>query len=452
MHSPPADDYPVNWSSWIQQWIDHTASSPHFEPRAPQPASTKRPFNMGNTPPPSTDQSPGIATPRKRRRGVRQDEPLTDDDIFGPDDPEKTPSASSASSIMPPSSFKLPLAPYPLHHPSRSNSQSSQSIASSQSRSTKRSASPVKPGTLKELQKPVEYVECTNDSGAQLPATVRQLYRDIYDLAVEREGFIPASLKAPLSEHLPRARPRYFSQDGHWEPDGGKRELEALLEIRDEALLCRSTNASEAAWNSDVHSPLLKLALRPFKEPLIRRHVLTSTRINSAFVPPMKEGSFYDKVGSKMVDYGIALHPDEDSPLGQAIRCALRPLPSSKQYLNQAAYDPIKYAANVVSIETKTGSGGPQEARSQLGIWIASWNFRMHQLLHGRRPSSEASAPQVLIPVPVIVVIEHMWKLSFACDSSHRIVSCESTPEFEMQVADCYRISLGMLRLAIRKV
>lgn len=75
MHSPPADDYPVNWSSWIQQWIDHTASSPHFEPRTPQPASTKRPFNMGNTPPPSMDQSPGIATPRKRRRGARQDEP-----------------------------------------------------------------------------------------------------------------------------------------------------------------------------------------------------------------------------------------------------------------------------------------------------------------------------------------------------------------------------------------
>ena len=62
--------------------------------------------------------------------------------------------------------------------------------------------------------------------------------------------------------------------------------------------------------------PLLRLALRPYKEPLIRRYVLTSTPIDSEFVPPMKEGSFYDKVGPKMVDYGIALHPDEDSPLG----------------------------------------------------------------------------------------------------------------------------------------
>ncbi|KAJ4307650.1 hypothetical protein N0V84_012586, partial [Fusarium piperis] len=348
---------------------------------------------MGNTPPPSTDQV--IVTPRKRRRGIRQDETATEDDIFDVDDTEKTPNASSSSSIMPPPpSFKLPLAPYALHHPSRSNSQSSRSIASSQSKSTKRSASPVKPGTLKELQKPVEYIEGTDNSGAQFPAVVRQLYLDIYDLAVEREGFIPASLKTLLSEHLPRTRPRYFSQNGHWELDGGKRELDALLDIMGEALLCRSSNASEAAWNADVHSPLLKVALGPFKEPLIRQHILTSTPINSEFVPPMKEGSFYDKVGSKMVDYGIALHPEEDSPLGQSIRRALRPLPSSKQYLNHAAYDPIKYAANVVSIETKTGSGGPQEARSQLGIWIASWNFRMHQLLHGRLPSSEAGAPQ----------------------------------------------------------
>ncbi|KAI8710495.1 hypothetical protein NCS52_01566600 [Fusarium sp. LHS14.1] len=435
MHSPPADDSPVNWTSWIQQWIDHTASTdqvPHFEHPTLQRLSTKRPFEMGNTPPPSTPRSqPDAATPRKRRRGFQPDEPVTrsDDDVFDVDDPEKTPSASSAPSLIPPSSFKLPIVPYPLHHPSRSNSQSSRSVASSLTGSTKpkftrRSASPVKPGTLKDLQKPVEYVECTDNSGAQLSAPVRQLYRDIYDLAVEREGFIPASLKVPLSEHLPHTRPRYFSQDEHWEPDGGRRELQALLEIRDDALLCRSSNASEAAWNSDVHSPLLKLALKPFKKPLIRRHILTSTPINSEFVPPMREGSFYDKVGSKMVDYGIALHPDEDSPLDQAIRRALQQLPTTTHYFNHVAYDPIKYAANVVSIETKTGSKGPQEARSQLGIWIASWSFRMHQLLDGRQMptgAGETGQPQPLIPVPVIVVIEHVWRLSFACDRGHCI-------------------------------
>ncbi|KAL9564063.1 hypothetical protein ACKAV7_011837 [Fusarium commune] len=283
-----------------------------------------------------------------------------------------------------------------------SNSQPSRSAATSVTRSTKstrRSASPVKPGTLKDLQKPVE--------------------------------------------------PRYFSQDEHWAQDGGTRELEDLLEIRNDALLCRSSNASEAAWNSDVHSPLLKLALKPFKRPLIRRHVLTSTPINPEFVPPMRECSFYDKVGSKMVDYGIALHPDENSALGQAIRRALQQLLTSMNYLNHVAYDPIKYAANAVSIETKAGSKGPQEARSQLGIWISSWSFRMHQLLDGRKiPADvgEAGESRTLIPVPVIIVIEHVWTLSFACDRGHRIDIIGDVPIGNTKSLDGLLILIAVIR------
>ncbi|KAH7150657.1 hypothetical protein DER46DRAFT_578682 [Fusarium sp. MPI-SDFR-AT-0072] len=278
----------------------------------------------------------------------------------------------------------------------------SRSAATSVTRSTKstrRSASPVKPGTLKDLQKPVE--------------------------------------------------PRYFSQDEHWAQDGGTRELEDLLEIRNDALLCRSSNASEAAWNSDVHSPLLKLALKPFKRPLIRRHVLTSTPINPEFVPPMRECSFYDKVGSKMVDYGIALHPDENSALGQAIRRALQQLLTSMNYLNHVAYDPIKYAANAVSIETKAGSKGPQEARSQLGIWISSWSFRMHQLLDGRKiPADvgEAGESRTLIPVPVIIVIEHVWTLSFACDRGHRIDIIGDVPIGNTKSLDGLLILIAVIR------
>ncbi|KAM5343958.1 hypothetical protein ACJ41O_012495 [Fusarium nematophilum] len=134
------------------------------------------------------------------------------------------------------------------------------------------------------------------------------------------------------------------------------RELESLLEIEADAQLCRSSNASEAAWNSDVHSPLLKLALKPCKQPLLRRHVLTSARINPAFIPPMKEGSYYDVVGSKMVDYGIALHPEDNEPLDRSMRRALAHLPTQTHHFNQIAYDPVRLAANAVSIETKTGS------------------------------------------------------------------------------------------------
>lgn len=192
---------------------------------------------------------------------------------------------------------------------------------------------------------------------------------------------------------------------------------------------CSAGEATHPRLNGILTSthPFLKLAFKPFEKPLIRRHVLTSTPINPEFVLPMRECSFYDKVGSKMVDYGIALHPDENSALGQAIRRDLHQLPTSMNYLNHVAYEPIKSAANTVSIETKAGSKDPREARSQLGIWISSWSFRVHQLLDGRKMPADvdvAAESRTLIPVPVILVIEHVWTLSFACDRGHWIISC----------------------------
>lgn len=39
-------------------------------------------------------------------------------------------------------------------------------------------------------------------------------------------------------------------------------ELNEILEIREAASLCTAENLSEAAWNDEVHSRLLRLALR----------------------------------------------------------------------------------------------------------------------------------------------------------------------------------------------
>ncbi|EXK75893.1 hypothetical protein FOQG_19343 [Fusarium oxysporum f. sp. raphani 54005] len=428
--SAPTDDHAFNWRSWIEDWLDQTITNGQAIPITAdlvQPPPTKRPFNMV-TPPQST---PEEDSPRKRKRREQQERSameLRNEVDVGEEDLEKTPSAASTSSIFPPASCRLPPIPFSLAQPSRSNSQSSHSLASSARKSTRRSASPVKPFTLKMLQKPVEYVEFADDAVAQLPVEIRKLYRDIKDLAVDREGFIPASLRAPLRGLLPDAKTRYYSDYEYWDPAGSMQELEHLLEIKADAQMCRSSNASEAAWNSDVHSPLLKLALKPCEKPRLRRHVMTSTRINSIFIPPMREGSYYDVAGSKMVDYAVALHPEENDPLDLAIHRILQHSPTSTYYFNHAAYDPIRFAPTVVSIETKTGANGLQEARLQLGIWIASWSFRLHQLLDRRQirddnlnSVTDDRNPQTLIPVPVIIVVEHDWKVLFACDRGNRI-------------------------------
>ncbi|KAI3571972.1 hypothetical protein IWW34DRAFT_765410 [Fusarium oxysporum f. sp. albedinis] len=428
--SAPANDNAPDLRFWIQRWLDQTITCGQDSPIAAdlvQLPMTKRPFNMV-TPPQST---PGEDSPRKRKRREQQERSATErgnEVDVGEEDLDKTPSASSTSSIFPPAGCRFPPIPFSLAQPARSNSQSSHSLASSARKSTRRSASPVKPFTLKMLQKPVEYVEFADDAVTQLPVEIRQLYRDIKDLAVDREGFIPASLRAPLQGLLPDAKTRYYSEYEHWDPSGAMRELEILLEIKTDAQMCRSSNASEAAWNSDVHSPLLKLALKPCEKPRLRRHVMTSTRINSIFIPPMKEGSYYDVAGSKMVDYAVALHPEVNDPLDLAIHRVLQHSPTSTHYFNHTAYDPIRFAPTAVSIETKTGANGLQEARLQLGIWIASWSFRLHQLLDRRQipddnldDVADASNPQTLIPVPVIIVVEHDWKLLFACDRGNRI-------------------------------
>ncbi|KAF5019918.1 hypothetical protein F66182_8058 [Fusarium sp. NRRL 66182] len=389
-----ADDQPaVNSRAWIENWLGQIITNGQdiaIATAVTELPSTKRRFDMVTPPQSALEED----SPRKRKRREQQagsaSKPTNKVEMED-EDLEKTPSATST-------------------------------------KSTRRSASPVKPFTLSMLQKPVQYVEFADDAVKKLPIEIQQLYRDIKDLAVDREGFIPASFKAHLQELLPDAKKRYYSDNEQLDTDETKRELEIILEIKADAQMCRSSNASEAAWNSDVHSPLLKLALKPCKKPQLRRHVMTSTRINSIFIPPMHEGSYYDVAGSKMVDYAIALHPEESDALDIAIRRILQYSPAATHYFNHAAYDPIRFAPTAVSIETTTGANGLQEARLQLGIWIASWSFRLHQLLETRQTRhgdgdgrAGAGSPQTLIPLPVIIVVEHDWKLLFACDRGNRI-------------------------------
>lgn len=57
----------------------------------------------------------------------------------------------------------------------------------------------------------------------------------------------------------------------------------------------------EAAWNLEVHGPLLKLALTSF--PSLRRDLLTTAHISKPFIPDMHAASAYDCTRAKMVDW-----------------------------------------------------------------------------------------------------------------------------------------------------
>lgn len=87
--------------------------------------------------------------------------------------------------------------------------------------------------TLQMLRKPVEFVELADNPDSQLPVEIQQLYRDIYDLAVDRERFIPKGLKKAVQGLVPGVKARYFSeQDEPYDSSTASRELETLLEIK----------------------------------------------------------------------------------------------------------------------------------------------------------------------------------------------------------------------------
>ncbi|KAH7112688.1 hypothetical protein EDB81DRAFT_735162 [Dactylonectria macrodidyma] len=438
----PLDD--LDWKTHIHKWLAETTFCPsnsdsdrplsgpshHIVPKVPSDMVT---------PPPSTPPSRmRSGSPRKRPRrdlqGEKDMEENNDERLTAyEEDPEKTPSASS-SSVLSLGPRELALRSFPLMQSPPSISRSTTTQTSSAKKSTRRPASPVKTFTLQMLQKPVEFVKLADSPHEQLPLDVRQLYQDISDLAVDREGFIPRRFEAAVWKRIPRAKARYFSdQDQHLDSTPPSGELETLLEIESDAELCLSSNASEAAWNIDVHAPLLKLALKPFEESL-RRHILTSSRISPAFSPPMQEGSCYDVAGSKLVDFGIALHPERGGLLDNAIHRALAHLPAHWHHLNQTPYDPIRFGANAISIETKTGTNGLHEARLQIGIWVAAWHNRMKILLQQDTDQEDTESEpnraantrgngksDLLVTLPVIIVVEHDWKLFFACDRGNQI-------------------------------
>ncbi|KAH6949515.1 hypothetical protein DER45DRAFT_624024 [Fusarium avenaceum] len=65
-----------------------------------------------------------------------------------------------------------------------------------------------------------------------------------------------------------------------------------------------------------------------------------------------------------------------------------------------------------MSIESKTASGSLEEARAQLGLWVAAWHKRMGLL---------KQYDENIITLPLIAVIEHEWKLTFVMDRGSSI-------------------------------
>ncbi|KAL7621775.1 hypothetical protein AAE478_009102, partial [Parahypoxylon ruwenzoriense] len=244
--------------------------------------------------------------------------------------------------------------------PSNSNSNSSNT------RST-RSSSPVElAGDLRNLEKPVNWLYlCVGDLSKKMARnpTAATLFRNIKRVPCSGLGYLPAELHDPLLDDL------------CLDPDDDE-EFDKLDGIVNETNIFKTTPHAEAAWNQQVHVPMLELAV--LHQPTVGFHDVTRANITRPFLPRATTDISLSS-GGKMIDYVLALKGDE------RIRQFVGRL--APRCFNQTLYPPLTSCPTGVFLETK--------AKAQLGYWLAAW-FRRISAFPGSPPGLPSPFPVLL--------------------------------------------------------
>ncbi|KAL5603835.1 hypothetical protein FOVSG1_006585 [Fusarium oxysporum f. sp. vasinfectum] len=408
------NDYNTQLSEYIDGWLNTCiAESTSLSCGQKRDAPSSPILNWGDMPTPPSSETPARSRRRSPKR-QRQDDTPEGNFQDAPFD-EQTPTGPARRLQM-----TIPTRPF-------SNPPSLPSSSSASNRS--RSISPVKQSTLKLLKKPVDFVVIKK---SLFRGIMQKTYKKISDIA-DGDKFIPHAVLKELDASDEDIRERYFFSHPEDKTQSYIEEFAAIREIQQVAKSRKDLGASESAWNVDVHGPLMKLALKDFG--CVNREILTQARISSPFIPEMRTDSCYNIMSSKMIDWGITVRPSAST--ARHISKVIDALPDDMRTINQTTYGPVRNDPIAVPMETKLATGHIEEARIQLAFWVAAWHKRMAAL----RMSDEQ-----IITLPLIIVMEHEWKLMFACDQDSSI---EIAEEINMggtrDLVGLYRV-VGILR------
>ncbi|CAJ2508460.1 Uu.00g134860.m01.CDS01 [Anthostomella pinea] len=287
--------------------------------------------------------------------------------------------------------------------------------SASTGRSTGRARSPVKSmADLRLSLKPPQTLSF--DLGP--PDDVEELYQTLVQIN-DGEGLIPAAAKARFE------RPKRPVKE--WQIDNSpvaeadrvilEREIDLAEDLSAMANCCFSEGHSEASWNSQVHTPLLKLAL--WRVPTVRYFNITSAAPCFEFLPRLERGG--DLLQSKFVDYSMNL----DLDVGEMMTDIMRRQPPACRTLAPTMYAPVRSRPQAVAIETKVANAA-SDPLVQLTIWAAASFERLRQLqapaqTGGGNGDNDALEVESIITLPLIQVRGHDWHLWFARDSPHNI-------------------------------
>lgn len=373
-------------------------------------------------------------------------------------DPNKTPIANRIGRVTGAPSLPPPVPVFDQTSPTSSRAGSSYPSDSSKVR---RSKSPVKnAASLDHLAKPVRFITLAPNAVPQLPEDAHELYTKVRDILADHEQILPIEIRPELEDITGRKLgSHWFKQGGQGgsEQQGksgestasgqggsgskqeeginasykeGRRqrergrearqicldELDKFVDIQAAADDCQLQSRHELAWNMLVHLPLLQHIFSGNARHIIEP--VTSVTIAQAFVPRWSnnkaaDNAVGDAVNSKKVDFVVKLNPASDI-LNAAIHKAVSLQPVGIDTVNQTTYASLRYHPIALTIETKTSTGSREEANIQLAIWTAAWYRRLQSL---------SLAPLRMITLPLLLVVEHDWRLYFAVDRGDSIVS-----------------------------
>lgn len=242
--------------------------------------------------------------------------------------------------------------------------------------------------------------------------------------ALVEKPFVPAALKQLLEEaDAGIIQPNNLDEDDERGMPDLLEELRTMQRIVGDSDRCARAGNPETEWNNQVHSRALELALGRDRS---RSSFLSITTVQTfrEYCPTLLSRSTKDieETTGSMVDFAISLTL---SPR------ALEAFDSlfGYDYINHVDHETLRTTPIAISIETKTLAGNPEEARVQLGIWLAAQVAGIERLLgmmseadsQTGSKSGDSSRPERLSPrttrllseviFPLLCVHGESWEL-----------------------------------------
>ncbi|PSN58927.1 hypothetical protein BS50DRAFT_641365 [Corynespora cassiicola Philippines] len=330
--------------------------------------------NMSIPSPKSNASQPKRSIDKKRMRtpSPSKNPRQFPDDAYSPDDIEDVtprPDRFSHSAYpIPNLSYKEALFNEPIvddddlqaRSPTRSHTQS---------QSSNRSASPKKITSLWNVGNGVIYTHLANTTASKREQLGEHGFALLEKLEDVGDGpVVPVGLKQRLAEaDMGKVKQHQFDTSDERPMDELLWELRTIQDIISLSHRCSVNRDHETEWNNRVHTKVLELALGNDET-----NVGTAARITPEYRPTHSNSL----TTGKIVDYAIHLEPS-----GPARDIVSSLIGMSTDSINHVGYEGLRARPIAISIETKTESRTVEEAKVQLGVWVAAQVARIEALV-----------------------------------------------------------------------